>query len=212
MKKELKKSLAKSLPPLTIYLSDIEEMYSILNEKCDEVTMEYDKYEIQSINDIASIDLPHTNHFIIRGVRPFVSLECEKNSAYLYASENTAIYLELFHKIEDIVRKRKNLLRKGLQNSILSGSFFGLSFSHLILIYNYPKFSIGITLFILHITMAILWSFFGFIDHFQNYSIIIPKNKTEAPNIFERNKDQLFLLIFGAVIGMALTKLWGVFF
>jgi len=197
--KKLNKHLGEHLKPVKLFYDDIEEIYEILKAANNEVKIEADNYEIESLDEILTIKKPFFTNLQISIRNPYVSINFKNNEIWLYASEDTAIQRGLYEKLKLLINKKKRLFAPLLQNSIFSGLYLGTSFWWFLT----KEFTMGLIIII----TGLLWMYLGYKSQFQHFSIIVPEYSNNKPNFFIRNKDNIILAVISALLGGIITKI-----
>jgi len=191
--KKVEQHLQKNFKPIKLFYDDIESLYDIFREQTDEIKIEADMYELENINEILSIKKRYFTNLKFSIYKPYMSLEFSNNSIRLYTSDDTPIQRGLFEKLNSLLKKKERFPLSLLLNPILS---------------IIPVAILGGIFFIEDITLrsivsfiTIIWLASIMLYDMKFHSMIIPIHKNSQPNFFQRNKDQIILVIISAVVG-----------
>jgi len=207
--KEIRNSISNSLPPLRIYRDKIEELYSFLNDICeDSVDIQTCGYSLDSIDEITDLPQEQTNSISFTCNHPYLQVILTPVHGEIYCS-NADI------KAEGIVSRTQQILLKGKVTrpflpehkwlSFILGLAFGTPLGLGLLFNNVPVITFG-GLLLLGWFVFVIWDY-----HFKRNSFctIVFKSRKEAIGFWKRNKDQVVLLLIGAIIGTVITLLVG---
>lgn len=204
-KKEIYSSHTLNFKMPHLFREDLELLEKIIKKelKPEEYKLETEEFEYQELKEISE-DTEPMNKFHIQTDSPYISIDFSNYDARLYADSDDLKTIGALKKIEEIIsrRERKTLWR-----------ISNLSMWSIVLIYllqllpiMFPKigFKLFFILLLTFIIMVILWLFIGF-RSLNNFSLIEFAYSKSKSNFFTRNKDQIILIIFGAIIGSLVT-------
>ncbi len=203
---KLKKHLHERLNPVTLYYDDVVKLVSIFKEAGDDIIIEFDEYKLQSLQEMLEIDIEKSNNLSITLTNPNVSLDCRKDTIWIYAGEDTPVYRGVFEKIKQYMVSKKRMFSPVYHSNFLSGGIAGLAVWPLFYIKE-DKEHIVLWLFtaLLMLTVGLVWMYFGHIDKFEKYSVIIPKPRLSAPGFFKKNRDVIIVSLITAVFSALIT-------
>ncbi len=197
--KKINTHIREELKPMSLYLDDIEKLMEIFKEISNDITIEFDNYELENIHEIPTLNLESTKKLKITSRNPYISIDFSKSGIYLYADDDTIIQRGCIEKIKNLLSTR---IRKYtyFYHGAWSGGFVGATIIPL-----YTSLEAGkinyIAIFSILLLFGLLWSYFGHKDQFNNYSIIYTKTRLASPNFFKRNQDSIIVAIIGALVG-----------
>jgi hypothetical protein len=199
---KIRRHIGEYLKPVKLYFDDIEELVDIFHNAGADIQIEADDYKIASPEEILSIKKPYFTDLKIRQCNISVSVDFSSNGIWLFAAEDTPVQRGLFEQTKSILRKKRRLLAPFFQSSILSGLFLGASSwfiigSSLITMSRAWQLFIGVSM----IFIGALWMWFGHLSRFRRFSIIVPFRKSDRPNFWIRNRDQIILALISAALG-----------
>ncbi|PYE30002.1 hypothetical protein DFP83_1344 [Idiomarina fontislapidosi] len=195
-------------PPSKLYLNDLQDILSLFEHSCKEVTIRTGEYENVKPSEIPELidklQLKSFDDIYIVGSGPYVTLDLRSFGISAYVSESSSIQLGLIAQVKDIIRKNRKKFFRVIPNLLigvpmLAGmgaivyeewllALFGFSFSFL-MIWPAAKYQMSKTLEV----------------------FTIPKKK--EPSFFKRRKDELIIAVTSAFLGaffsMVLVKYLG---
>jgi hypothetical protein len=203
--------LGEHLKPVKLYLDDTEQIIEIFRQDSLEVSISTKDYVLNDFKELSDLKKDFITDVFIRVKEPYISLSLEHHQIWLYAEKDNAISRGLFEKVKQLLSKRKRPLAQFLQSSLLTGLFAGTSIPLLTMgLAKTNSMLIFVSAIIFILALASGW--YSYHDHFERYSIIIPKYKIEAPSFWKRNSDALVLAIFSAIAGGIITLILAKFF
>lgn len=187
-----------------LFREDLEEIEEVLKESdSNELRFETNDFEYGSVKEIPE-KTKQAKDFHIQIYKPYINLNFSKRSAYVYASEEDIKSIGIAGKIVNIVKKRERKFLYYLKNIFSVTGCIAFSILSFFLIDHIdPSKKIAI-LFLILLLYSII-SFFVFVFPFPSHSLIDFYCINNQENFFFRNKDQIILVIFGAVIGAIVT-------
>lgn len=212
--KRTAKSKSAYLDNLSLYLDDIEQILALLGDNCKEITASGMGYEIErprEIDEYKELTKEQFKSLEIKGLIPYVTMSTYKHTfesgIYVYISGDDTKSLGLFTAIVDILKKRQNRLI-----TIYKSIFTYFLITVLIIstwLYLNTKYNLGGPALILAL---IVWVAIYF---YIPGSRILKLNKeysNQKRNFFVRNRDQIILLLIGALFGFGFALLLKTFF
>jgi len=203
--KEIIGSYTIEAKPVLLYLEDLLEVTKIIQSSNPKsLIINSDRWSIDNFTELESIKCKPLNDLTIESYCPSVTLRLHSSYAEVYISENNPVSRGIAEKIAELLRMRRQplwWLTSGFVASALSGGAIG-SITWVLIV---PKqFRL-----IFCILMATLWCIFETASRhrLKRYSIIIFKRRPDQTNFFSRKKDEILLLIIGAVVGGLVTWL-----
>lgn len=195
--KKLLSGKKKEILPLTLYKEDLEELYQIIYEKCENVTISDDVYEYENMAELLTYHKGRDiKELALKGWRPYINLYIGDLS-YLSVSEDTESSIYLYTRCAEILEKRKRwfafLLNKyfGYIACFIAGESFSDSFSSYL----------SLKIFGLFCALYALLSLFLY-NHGILYRIATV-SVHERQNFFTRNKDEILKwLLFTALTAL----------
>ncbi|MFZ2098396.1 MAG: hypothetical protein WAV05_17325 [Anaerolineales bacterium] len=196
-------SIFKTLPHLRLYRDEIEELYQFLIGIADEkVIIETCGYRLSSIDEISQLSKDTTHDIQFSTNKPYIRIRLTAYSGDIYIGKGDV-------EAEGIASLIENILLKGKTYQPLLHNNPWLSFLPVIplivgiIMRNIFIIILGSVLFI----ASVVW--LSVETHFSvtRYNIIIFHSRKNTLNFWKRNKDQIIMLIVGAVIGIAATVL-----
>ncbi len=196
--KEKTKSLYEKLPPIRLFLDDLDKIVEIFKEVSDNINIETKDYYFDNVKEIKNINAEYITDLEIKSREPYISLEFNSNGSTIYAAEDTLITRGALDKIKTILRPRQlkyiNPTFHALLNTLLGVTFtsslmmigIGIELGYYNQIQYYSLSIIGVVIFIISYFIhkwddSIL---------FKNYSMISLRKKDDKTSFWKRNWDQ----------------------
>lgn len=202
--KELRPSIHKNLPPLKLYLEDIEFLVKRLESISGTITIKTQTHEFENITEFSEITKDPLRTLEVRSRNPFLSVVLGKSSAYLYLSEDLPEARGVLEQIDSYLRKRRKTFTSVLVSPVGWLVWIALVVITPVLIAGLcpPRFQVlGLLGWI---SLASLFYLFGFFLYRQRYTIVIPKRRSEAPSFWERNWEKIIIAILVGLLGFFL--------
>ena len=205
--KEIRKAISKRLPPLRIYWEEIKELYLFLSGICEgSVVIQTWGYSLDSIDEIMNLTQEQTNSISFICNHPYLRVILTKHYGEIYCDDAGL-------ETEGIVSRIQRILLKGKVTRLsehvwllnMLGLALGTPFLLGVLINNVPVIAFGGLLFLGFLTF-LTWDY-----HLETNSFctIVFKSRKEALGFWKRNKDQVFVLLIGALIGQGVIWFMG---
>jgi hypothetical protein len=190
---------------VAVYRDDLEEILSILTESCKQVIIEDNEYRFSSLDELMEKRGPNPRQLSINTREPFVIFNVRIKPHYTtLGTSGDGDNLAPYHYVKQILESKK---RKGLE-FMFSGFpslvlVVGIMIAWVVLNKKYPgtgfgfwlRFSLG-CLIMISTTVAQVYYNYG------AFSLISLKRKHELETFWNRNKDKIWLLIIGTLIGL----------
>ena len=210
MEKIKESSKSQSFPSVELFLSDLEEIYEILTETSKEINISSGEYVYESLRDLRENNPQKIKKLEFQGHNPYISLSFKKsiNSVWLYIGDVTKESENAFYRISAILNKKKLPLSKFFTFPLFV--IFNIIFFILLCI---PKdliqniFPSKIS-FLSFVFLPLILSIFCFLFSTGYLSKINLINKNKRSTFIKRKKDDIILLIIGAIIGFILNELF----
>jgi hypothetical protein len=188
------KSFGRSYRPVVIWLEELSEIVSILKEAAKDVQISTEDYRFATVDELKE----HYNSqaqfaMEITSLSPYVHIEFTRLwvKAHVASGPQSA---KLFHEIDDILVQRQRGIFYSWWWIVLF--FVAGAAAHFI-----PEQS-AITAVQLVLAVWFLWVMFVSL---RRTAVINLQRRSEARPFLERNKDQLILLLVGALLGGLVT-------
>src|SRR5580700_6619399 len=132
------------LPALKLYREDIEKLFSLWKENCQQVLVGDDEHLYESLTEMEEHAPPRLQCFILQGFVPHAELVIRGSRAVPLATQRSILWIGsrdqkselLFFSAKEVLHNRKWALMIALRITALAASaalFFGLLFSKSIL-------------------------------------------------------------------------------
>ncbi|MGA2504299.1 MAG: hypothetical protein ABSG01_09440 [Anaerolineales bacterium] len=203
---KLLKDVSASFEPSVLYLDDIEHIIEIFKEASDKVNISTADYAIEDLNQLSKLKYESLNELNISIDNPHLSLHLKPDYLMLFTSKNDLLSIGLFEKIKAFLLKKRRPFIWLINNFVLWSifSFIGL-YSFTGSLQNH--YWIGATLSSILIIILGFWIWYYFRVQFKIHSVIILKNRIQAPSFWKRNSDKIWLIIMSALAGGIITFL-----
>lgn len=203
---KLKKALSERLPPLILYIEDVDSIYQIFSEVNPDVRISTADYAFENLEELKESGLEKTHYLSIEITEPNISLKLEPYLATLQCDDDTAVQRGTIEKIKSVLLHRKRNLTKFLQSGVLAGVCVGFSAWYLIpglADHDVRKITIGLTTFL----VGLVWSWWAIVRSHTVYPTIYISQRRTPPRFWEARKDEIILAIIAAIVGSVITLL-----
>jgi hypothetical protein len=199
--KKVSDSLKAEYSMLRLYKTDLVEISETINLLSKESTWTTDKYSYDSFKEfVSNNNEKELRQLKIRSYQPSVIIDLYRHSGELTVYSDEISHEGLYNRLNKILFKRQ------LKVSFLFNGRIFWSLLLLLLIINLlfkipnriSELIYGVLIFIQGIG--------GYLSLTRN-SIILMYNRDEEKNFWTRNKDQIILLLLGAILGSVLTMI-----
>jgi hypothetical protein len=196
-------TISKELPRLRLYRDEIEELYQFLTGITDEkVIVETCGYRLSSIDEVSKLsnDTAHDLQFSTKS--PYIRIRLTAYGGDIYIGKGDVEAEGIASRIENILMKGKTY-KPFLYDKPLLFYLFVIPLLVGLIIRNIFIIILGLFLFII----AVVWIIVEMQYSLKRYNTIIFRSRKDTVNFWKRNKDQIIMLIIGAVIGVVATVL-----
>lgn len=203
--KKIQKPISKEYKIVHLYLDDIENIETvILQAKPRLYKITLNNYEYDNVKEIPR-DTGSLYDLEMQTYEPYVSLQFRKYGVRLYVSGDDLVLYGIFSKIDKILEKsERKLLALPTSNIFFSLVLGGLEGQ--LIIRAFPlSLNFETIIFLVLATLLGLYLFLSYSFLFRSSSVIETIYRREKHSFFTRNKDQLILVMFGALIGAVIT-------
>lgn len=214
-----------------VYLDDIQEIFSILNEVADDVRIQADDFVATEPQDLLDMSSDTINELTIVATQPNVTVTLSGNTATLEATDADMAALGAVKRIEERMRHRRRPLERLLWNKDQPPALVGLAISLgvvasvlAIVALSSPTApnpqlgaesdtprEIGVEWVIGTWAAALLTIVLSVIMTARRQAIVIPRTQKDAPPFWERNRDEIAInaifTVIGGVLGIVGTLL-----
>ncbi len=202
--KRRSKPHSENLPPVKLYLGDIERIVEILGELSSDVKVLAEEYSLSDVSELTKLDQQALTQLEIEIRSPHISLEMSPYAVRLYIGEDTAESWGVFTKIKDLMHSRKRRLLAWLGTwaptlpamlAILSlfGAAVGVGAG------DWALTVVAVCLLVVSVWM-VKWTQTRIL---KKYSLIILKRRDQQQPWWDRNRDQLTVgLIVGVILAL----------
>jgi hypothetical protein len=207
---KLPKIIYETLPPIKLYLDELNEIIDLLKEHYgDKIEIRTKDYKFNDVDVLQQLDAAKIHHLEISAGEKWYSgeieMELKRNDVKIICKQDTPTNRGIVAKLKDLLLKRKRLVntyRRFWPLGILipAGVVTLVTTRYSV---NLPRLvsaglgALGMLLFNLWIILA----------DYRYHTVIIPKLKRDAPSFWTRNKDQIWLVVIGAIVGTIITSI-----
>lgn len=195
-----KTSISEHIEGVRLYLEDLDELQGLLLANNLTISITDDTFEYNSFKEVEEKNGRSPRKLSIEATEKdsFDSISLNFNNGRWYIHSHGKEYLSVAREVESLLRKRQTKIAHfslfwTLQIGLLLLWIASLMYSNLPAI-SIPLASIGIGLLLAFICLGLYWYLFP---------KIILQYKHNA-NFIKRNRDQILLLLFGALFGAAI--------
>jgi hypothetical protein len=189
-------TFTRSYRPVVIWLEDLEEIVSILKEAAKDVQISTEDYHFTSVDKLKEHYGSLTQFVMdITSSSPYVNIDFARRWMTVRVSPG-AQSAQLFHEIDAILARR--------QRSIFYNSWWSVVPILLAGPAAYFFRAQAQVIIAVQLVLAVWYIWVVFIG-MRRTAVINLQRRSEVRPFFERNKDQLVLLLIGSVIGGLIT-------
>ena len=201
--KKLDKTITIQYLPVVIHKDEIEEICNIFTENNIEYEIYTDKYLFNTKDELFSSGIDDKIKLLeIKARKPYLTIEFRHFYTKLYMSSNEIKDLGLLHELDIVLKKSQRSL------SFLYSSYvlYSVMLLFTIVAAFLRKFA-TISETIYSYSYIVIFFYFIVVTYvrFFTYSTIYLSSKRSKPNFLKRKKDDLILLVIGAILGAILT-------
>jgi hypothetical protein len=199
-------SHSEHLSPVLLYRDDIERIIELLSEISPRIELSNHDHKFNDVKEWAEVKKAYHTDIQMGARGPYISLDMNERSVFLYIAEDTAQSRGVFEKIKRLLADRKPPGHRLLNPWMPAIAFSVCLWALLFLASSITRWAILGAISTL-LVGAIGWWVLAWRFRFKKYSVIIPKYRIEAPNFWNRNSDKIVVAIIAAVLGSLLTLL-----
>ncbi|OGS34895.1 MAG: hypothetical protein A2474_07905 [Elusimicrobia bacterium RIFOXYC2_FULL_34_12] len=204
--KKMNQSFSQNFKMPHLFREDLEKIEDVIKELSPHrYGFEIKDFEYETIQEIPE-DTETLNNFKIQTYDPYISLNLNNFSASIYSNSNDIKVIGAIKKIIDIILVRERKFRWFLaKKSWLLLVAFEIIYAVIIILLCSVRKIIFLNAIFPLLFIAFIWSIISWNLSIRNFSItefIYQKNKS---NFFKKNKDQIILMVFAAIIGSLAT-------
>jgi hypothetical protein len=167
---KLKKGTSERLPPLILYLEDIDRIYHLFEEVNPDIKISTADYAFDNLQEMKESGIEKTNYFSMHTTEPGISLKLEPYSSTLQCDDDVASKATI-ERIRFILLRRKRYLTRFLKSGVLAGIVIGFSSWYLLpglANRDISKIAIGLITLI----VGLLWSWWAIVKSHMVYPTI----------------------------------------
>ena len=189
-------------PPSKLYLNDLQEILSIFEGSCKEVTIKTGEYENVKPSElpelIEKLKLKSFEDIYIISREPYVTLDLRSFGISAYVSESSSIQLGLIAQVKEIINKNRKKFFRVIPNLITGAPM--LAGMAAIIYEEWLLVLLGFSVSFLMIWPAAKYQMSRTLE-----VSTIPKQKESS--FFKRRKDELIIAVTSAFLGAFFSML-----
>jgi hypothetical protein len=194
-KRKKQKSFGRSYRPVEIWLEDLAQIVSTLKENAKEVHISTEDYLFATVEELKEHFGTQTQFAMeVTSLNPYVRLEFTRLSVQMHVAAGPQA-AQLFHDIDVVLARR--------QRSIFYSSWWVVA---ILALGAAPRFFPEQAMPMLVVQSVIgVWFLWVMFTSVRRTAVVNLQRRSELRPFFERNKDQLLLLLVGGIIGGLVT-------
>ena len=202
--KKAKQHFGEYLPPVRLYLEDVQETCSMLAETCARVSIETPGFELDSAQELTDLKTPSLSQLTVRGSEPCISLDLRPNHVYLSIDDNTPAQRGTFEKVKALLRSKSSLALRLAKHQALFGLIGGIAVGMLTI--GYEKSGVLMLLGGFgFLSLGLVFAYLSFQICTRRWAIINTCSRRDRNGFWRRNADQIALATISAVLGAVIT-------
>ena len=208
--KRKEKPSSVEIPPVRLFLEDLEEIEEVYKKYCKELKIETEDFEFDSVEELKNIGKDKLNSLSFNSHDPYISVNFSPSNARIYSSEPDPKSVGIVAILKNILDKRLTPLRHLISKwvlIILNILLFISVMAFLILKDLNENMNIIAIIPLSFFIFWILWMMWGWRFDIKKHSVIYLKNRSSKKNFFSRKKDDIILAIISSIFGCLLTLL-----
>jgi hypothetical protein len=207
------KDIGSPLPPVTLFLDDLEKIVSIVQQVSDNIEIETDEYTLTGLQDLQKLKAEFINDLTFRcyadkdPIRklygPILAIRFKDDQAYLILAKETPAFRGILAEVRDFIMSRRRKWSR-LTLTPTAPLIAGMLAPFVMLIGGMGKvgYVLALPVFGAIELICIIW---GWWTLHQKYSVIFLKRHTEAPSFWVRNRDQILVAILASLLTFLAT-------
>lgn len=189
------KSFGRSYRPVVIWLEDLAEIVSTLKESAKDVQITTEDYQFATVEELKEHFGTQTQFAMeVTSSSPYTRLELTRLWVKLHVSTGPQS-AQIFHDIDVVLARR--------QRSIFYSWWWMVAVIALGFAPNF--FPEQATPIVAVQSVMAAWYFWVMFTTLRRTTVVKLQRRSEARPFFERNKDQLLLLVIGGIVGGLIT-------
>lgn len=201
--KKISPQYSESLPPVKLFLDDVEKILETFRELGEEIIIQTAEYEIENLEELTKLHRDQITDIKILHRKPFVSLSLNNSGIHLYIEKDTPELRGVFAKIKDVLLCRKRYLAFNESDILLVTTPIIFLAGMNIYENDWSKKILGIGLLIVGVFIFIR----SFVISTKKYALIILKYSNQEMPFWIRNMDNIFVAVISAFLGYLISLL-----
>ena len=204
--KQISKTIRKDFKMPLIFRDDLEAIEKILKDnQSRDFKIKTSDFEFDSVAEI-DVKTKSRNEVSILSYGPYISIDFNKHSTYLHASDSEIRTIGIVSKIEEIIKKRERKLR--WLSSKLSVWFAGPIFVVAFEVVTKLKergFQESRWYGLVILLLIIIWWVRDFRHSLHSFSEVIFMTQDDQKSFFIRKKDEIILVVITVILTLVST-------
>ena len=193
------KTHSEKVPPVKLYLDDIEKIVEIIAEVSDQVLLITDEYEFVDASDLASLERGSINALEITCSDPYLQFELAPGWIRLYIGSDTPESRGTLEKVKAILLTRRRRLG-WLRDQYWLAPWFWLAPLALLLQGIESRAWLPIVAGIGGTCLFAVWLWWGYRAALYRHTVIVLRRRKEEVSFWKRNSDTIIVGIIMAVV------------
>ena len=203
MKRKSKQKKLTINQPTKLFLEDIEQIYSIVNETMDSVSIENEDFEFENLQDLLEIKSSSLTNIRLVGYkngRFRIFFSVYPRLIYISIEEDEPALVGTIEKVKEIIGARKRSLLLPIRFLTVL-AFLGLVLSFLGLFFrSLPAFQ-GV--------ISIVYNIFVLLLIYLSKNQIILTYSKNTPSFWKRNSDNIIVAIITSILTLIIGYVFG---
>lgn len=199
--KEIRQSILRALPPLKLYEDELRDLWSFLSANCEgPITVKVSRFELDDIEEIRELPEEESHWLTITCTAPYLEVRLTPVSGEIYCGDGSLEAEGIVNRITEIL-ERGSVRRLALPDKWWFSALLGVPLGIGVALKNAEVAAFGLLLLVL------FWAIGGYELFWKTrrYTTVIFKRRKESPSFWGRNKDKLYLILIGAIVGSLVT-------
>lgn len=202
---------SEKLPPVKLYLDELEEIASLLNESCESVYIETGGFQLEELGEITKLKEDVLYDILLWADHSFLRVDLGPDGNRLSIEQDTPRARGLFEHVKAILLRRGRKLGAIKLLLFAAGGAIAATGIALLLVMRpdelekqFAYFSVGGLIFCA-VGTSIGYALGWLTQRFVRYCVVIPRRHIEAPGFFKRNSDTIIVVLITALISSIAT-------
>jgi hypothetical protein len=198
--KKIDRALSREYPPIVVNVEGLEDIERVLNAKEDKVTIRCDDQLFESVGELAEhLKGTRVREVEITSSEPYTTIHLRQFSARLYVGSSNTSSSGLFFQLDQILSRCRRLGSWAYSWTFVLVANVVIWF----LPYAVPTTYRSVVAISLSSPFLVWLAWFVFVINHRHSTVYIVRRREER-TFFQRNRDQLTVALFSALIGALL--------